>query len=240
MSSGKLTEKGKKKIGILVIIIFVLFMAAVMWFVGRPIISFVSEPDMFRDWVDGHGIWGRLAFIGMTVLQVVVAIIPGEAFELGAGYAFGAVEGTFLSVIGTTIGSIIIFLLVRKLGVNLVEVFFSVEKIKSIKFLQNEKRRDILFCIIFAIPGTPKDLLSYFVGLTNMRLTTWIFIASFARLPSIITSTVGGDALGEEKYGFMILVLAITLVISIVGVIVYNNFCNKRREKQEEKEKINK
>ena len=233
MRPGKMREEHKKLAGIIVLILLVLFACAVMWLVGRPIVRFVSEPEHFRAWVDSHGVWAKLAFIGMTVFQVVLAVIPGEPFEMGAGYAFGTLEGTILSMIGTTIGSIIIFLLVRRFGVKLVEVFFPVEKIQSLRFLQNDRRRDILFCIIFAVPGTPKDLLSYFVGLTNMRLSTWVIIASVARFPSIITSTIGGDALGEEKYGFMIVVLAITLVLSICGILGYNAFTKRRNEKRE-------
>ena len=39
-------------------------------------------------------IWGRVAFIGMVIFQIIVACIPGEPLEIGAGYAFGALEGT--------------------------------------------------------------------------------------------------------------------------------------------------
>lgn len=63
-------------------------------------LKFVSEPEKFRAWVDGHGIYGRLAFIGMMVLQVFIAIIPGEPLEIGAGYAFGMWEGTLLCMAG--------------------------------------------------------------------------------------------------------------------------------------------
>mgnify|MGYP000043083382 CR=1 FL=1 len=43
--------------------------------------------------MDSHGFGGKLAMVGMMVLQVVVAVIPGEALEIGAGYAFGAGRG---------------------------------------------------------------------------------------------------------------------------------------------------
>lgn len=53
---------------------------------------------------------------GMMVLQVVVAVIPGEALEIGAGYAFGAWEGLLLCLIGAAIGSAIIFFFVKLLA----------------------------------------------------------------------------------------------------------------------------
>ena len=62
-------------------------------------IEFVSEPEKFRLWVNSHGFFGKIAFVGMVFFQVVLALIPGEPLEIGAGYAFGAVEGTILTVI---------------------------------------------------------------------------------------------------------------------------------------------
>ena len=81
------TPKQKKIISVSCIAVFLLFSALICWFVGRPMLKFVSEPEKFRAWVDGHGIYGRLAFIGMMVLQVFIAIIPGEPLEIEIGRA---------------------------------------------------------------------------------------------------------------------------------------------------------
>lgn len=61
---------------------------------------------------------GRIYFLGIQILQVVVAIIPGEPIEMGAGYAFGAVEGTLLCMAGTIIGSMLVYFFVRRFGVK--------------------------------------------------------------------------------------------------------------------------
>lgn len=222
-----ITEKHKKIISGCVIAAFILFCSAVGWFVGRPLVEFVGQPEAFRAWVEKSGFWGMLAFVGMTVFQVVIAFVPGEPLEIGAGYAFGAFWGTILCVIGITIGSVIVFFLVRTLGVKLLEVFFTYEKIKSLKFLQNEKKVALLCFLLFFLPGTPKDLLTYFVGLTKIDFKHFLFIAGVARLPSIITSTVGGSLLGSEKYLFAVIVFAATLLISLAGWIIYNKIRKK-------------
>ena len=227
-----LTPKQKKCFGAVSLIIFLLFAGLVTVFIGRPMLRFVEEPDLFRNWVDEHGIGGRLLFLGMVIFQVFFAIIPGEPLEIGAGYAFGTIEGTLLCLAGTTIGGILVFLLVRKIGVRLVEVFFPIEKIRSLWFLRTSKRRNFLTFLLFFIPGTPKDLLCYFVGLTDMKLSTWICITSVARIPSIVTSTIGGDALGEEKYVLAIVAFAITAVVSVVGILIYQKIIKPRREKK--------
>ena len=209
---------------------FILLSLAAAWVVGRPMLRLVRTPELFREWVDTHGAGGRLAFLGMVVIQVVIAIIPGEPLEIGAGYAFGFWEGTLLCLLGITAGSVLVFLLVRRFGVRLVEVFFSREKIRSLRFLGDSRRRDMLIFLVMLIPGTPKDLLSYFVGLTDIKLSRWVVIAALARIPSVVTSTAGGDAVGEKRYLFALAVFAGTLVISGLGLAVYRLLCRGDRE----------
>lgn len=223
-------EKHKKLCSIAGIVIFLLFSAAVAWLIGRPLLQFVSEPEKFRLWVDSHGLLGPLAFLGMMVLQVFVAIIPGEPLEIGAGYAFGAVEGTVLCLLGAAIGSTLVFLFVRRFGVKAVEVFISREKIHSLRFLQNTRRVHLFLVVAFLLPGTPKDVLCYVAGLTTMKLGYFVLISSICRLPSVITSTIGGNALGSGQWITAILVFAFTLLISAIGLLIYKRILRFREE----------
>lgn len=184
-------------------------------------LQLAADPAKFRDWVQARGVVGKIAYMGMVILQVLVALIPGEPLEIAAGYAFGAIEGTLLCLGAATLGSLLVFGLVRRFGVKLVEVFFSREKLRSLRFLQSSGRRRILFAIIFILPGTPKDLLCYFAGLTDIPFATWLLLCSLGRLPSIITSTIGGDALGTQSYLSAAIVFAVTLAVSGLGVLAY-------------------
>ena len=224
----QLTEAHKKKIYLFAIVVALLFIAAVGYLVGKPMVDFVREPERFRAWVDSSGFMSRVIFVGMVVFQLVIALIPGEPLEMGAGYAFGAVEGTILCIIGCVIGSALVFLFVRRFGVKLVEVFFPREKIRSLRFLQDSRRLVLLTFIVFFIPGTPKDLLSYFIGLTDMKLGTWLFITAVARIPSIVTSTVTGDALGLKDYQFALIAFGVTLALSLAGILVYRRLSARR------------
>lgn len=210
-------------------------MVVVFLFVGMPMIRFVEDPAQYRTWIDGKGLLAQLSFIGMVFFQVIIAIIPGEPLEICAGYAFGMLEGTLLCIIGIALGSAAIFLLVRTLGVKLVEVFFSVDKIRSMRFLRDARKRNTLTFAVMLIPGTPKDLISYFIGLTDMKLHEWIVISTIARIPSIVTSTLGGNALAEQNYLFAVIVFVITAAISIVGILVYNKISRRREKKKSAK-----
>ena len=228
-----MTDRQKKLIAAAGIFLFVCLCGLVFWFAGRPLVQFVSEPERFRDWVDAHGLRGRIAFLGMVILQIFVAVIPGEPLEIAAGYAFGFWEGTFLCILGMTLGGALVFCFVRKLGVKAVEVFISRDKIASLRFLQNTRRLYAFTIIAFLLPGTPKDVLTYCVGLTPIRLSHWLLITSCCRLPSVITSTLGGSALGTGKLLSAGVVFAVTICISLIG---YGLYCRLRRKEAAEQD----
>lgn len=214
------------------IFLFLVLSALVCYFAGRPLIRFARQPELFRQWVDQQGPLGPLAFMGMVILQIVVAVIPGEPLEIAAGYAFGALEGTLWCLLGAFVGRTVVFLLVRRFGTRAVEVFFPLEKLQDLKFLQNRRRLTVWVFFLFFLPGTPKDVLCYIVGLTKIPLRSWLIISAVAPIPSIVTSTIGGDALGMGNYAFAALVFVLTLAISGLGLLFYRAVCRARERRE--------
>lgn len=231
-----MTDKQKKTLYSVAIVVFILFTLSIAWFVGRPLIRFVRQPEQFREWVQSHGLLGQAAFLGMTILQIVVAIIPGEPLELGAGYAFGFWRGTLLCELGILLGGLLVFLFVRRFGVKAVEVFFPREKIDHLRFLHNEKRLEFWVFILFFIPGTPKDIMTYIVPLTPMKLSTFLLLSTVARLPSVVTSTLGGNALGTGKWLTAVIVFGATALASAIGVAVYLRICLRSERRRQEQQ----
>ena len=92
--------------------------------------------------------------------------------------------------------------------------------------------KKILAFILMSVPGTPKDFLSYFAGLTPLSLRQWLGIVAIARLPSLLTSTITGAAAGEENYTVSAIMLGITLFLSLLG-IVYYRYLTKQEQKTE-------
>src|SRR5687767_3254892 len=54
------------------------------------------------EWIDDQGAWAAVLFI-LVMALVVVLILPGIFFTMGAGYVFGIVPGVFYVVAGTTL-----------------------------------------------------------------------------------------------------------------------------------------
>ncbi len=219
--------KSKKFYGIFIVVLVLIFATLVSIFIGVPLLNFASEPKKFRITITELGLYGRLAYIGMLLIQIIFALVPGEPFEILAGYTFGAFEGTLLCILASVVGSSIVFFLARKFGRKFVNLFFSDEKINSLKILQSKKKINYLVFILFFIPGTPKDLLSYVAGLTPIKFLPYIIISTLAKFPSIITSTMGGNALGEKNYYFALVVFLITALICLIGLFIYNKITKK-------------
>ncbi|MGI6105934.1 MAG: TVP38/TMEM64 family protein [Raoultibacter sp.] len=226
--NSKLSLKAKRIISITVLVVVVAAAVATALAIMPTLLSIVEDPESFRRWVQERGFGAKLAMIAMMTLKVILPIIPGKPFEIGAGYAFGAVEGTVLCIVGAALGSYIVFALVRVFGVRVFNLFYPREKLLAMKFLQDTERLSVWMFFIMLIPGTPKDFLSYFAGLTNMKFSTWLVISPIARIPVVIMATLGGNALGTQDYTLALVVFVISVLISVIGLAAYNRIRKSR------------
>lgn len=217
----------KRTIGIILVAAFFGIMILLAVYVGAPLIEaiFGGEGDAastFQKIVDDNPVSGRLIYVGVQILQVFIAFIPGEVVEIAGGLAFGALEGMLLSLIGVAIGSSVIFMLTKTLGMRFVELFVSRDRINELKFIRNGRNLEWLVFYVFFIPGTPKDLLTYVVGLTRMKLVPFLLISLVARIPSVLSSTWGGDAIMNGQYTKAIIIFGVALGCSLIGLLLYN------------------
>lgn len=229
----------KNWIGIASIALIVLLSVGAYFLLREPLLSFIgsNEESPFRTWMADKGAWGVLAFIGMVVLQVVIALIPGEPFEIAAGAIFGVWLGTLWCMVAAMIGSALVFWMVRLFGKKLVNLFFPDKDLDNLRFLNTSQKRDVLFFVLMMIPGTPKDLLSYIAGLTKIKFLHWMAIVAVARIPSVITSVIVGDRMGERDYLLAGIALGATLAISGVGILIYRRILKKEKEENPDETK---
>ena len=204
---------------------------------GKALWSLVTDADRFRAWIDRFGAWSGAVFVAVRSLQTVVKIVPAEPLEIGSGLLFGAVGGMLLCLLGNIIGSLVILFLTRKLGTRVLELFRLENKLRSMRFLQDREKRIALLFLFYLIPGTPKDGMTYFVGLTDVNLTEYMILTSIARIPSILSSTICGAFLGRRNIPLAIGVFAATAVLSLLGGYAYKKISSRyamRRETSEQ------
>ena len=213
-----------KKYRYLILALSIAVMAGLTLLLWKPMVNFIEDPASLSLWIENAGIWGPIVFMLLNTVQVLLAIIPGGPFEVAAGALFGPWIGTLICDIAMTAGGMVTFLFVRKFGMKFIELFVDRKEIESVKFLHSTEKSTTLLFLFFLLPGTPKDLMCYVVGLTDIKWTTWLLINFIGRFPAILLSALGGSALGEQKYGIFIATFTIIIVLYFVGSFLYKKF----------------
>lgn len=78
--------------------------------------------------------------------------------------------------------------------------------------------------VLFLILGTPKDLLVYIAGLLPVKPLRFILISTFARLPSIISSTLAGENFVAGNWKLAIALYVAIVLITLAIIIFMNKF----------------
>ncbi len=200
---------------------------------GPDLFAFFADGERLRAWVDAQGAFAPLAMVALIVVQIVAAVLPGEPLELGAGYIFGFWEGTALCMAAGLVGTFIVVTLVRTLGMKAVELFFSREKIESMKWLQDSARFELLMFVCFLIPGTPKDAMTYVAGLTRCPVWRIALITTVGRIPSIVSSTMAAGFAASGDWAASAVVVVLTAGFAAVGVGLYAAIAHRERKREQ-------
>jgi len=228
---GKLKNffSGRNVYLIISVTVLVTLLLAGSFLIGPMLADAVKDPQKFRESL-GSGFESYIIFIGIQILQVIFAFIPGEAVEFAAGYVFGAFWGTVLCLIGVAIATALVFGLTRLLGRKFTEIMLDKKDLKKLKFLNDEKNLEWIFAILYFIIGTPKDVITYFAGITKIKFGVFMVISTLCRIPSVLTSAIAGQALGEENYILSIIIFVVSAVVALAGYFIYYKI-SKRKEK---------
>ena len=208
--------------------VFLILTVIGIWFMRE----YLRDPALVRDKIGEHYLLGAVFMVLIAAVQVMIALIPGEFVEIAAGYVFGSWIGSLLCLLGIVLGSCATILLVRRFGARLVYAFYPKEKIDSLPIINDPPKRNLLTFLLFVIPGTPKDLFTYAIGLTDMSIPLYIALTTAARFPSVILSTLSGDAVGSRNYKMAIIFVIVTAAVSGIGVLIYKIFSRRHAEKK--------
>lgn len=163
---------------------------------------------------------GPVAFVGFILLQavqVVIAPVPGEVTGVLGGIIYGPFLGVLLSTIGLTIGSYIAFALSRAFGRPFVEKFVDERTMSRFDYLLHHKGAFLVF-ILFLIPGFPKDLLCYILGLGHITTAEFLVIGGTGRLFGTVLLTLGGSYIRHHQYYRLSILLGIAIVIILISM----------------------
>ncbi len=201
-------------------------------FFGKELLNILADPTSFREWLRQFGVFDELIFIFIRAAQTVVKFIPAEPLEIASGYVWGTIPGMLYCVIGNMIGTLVIFALTKRYGKKIINLFIPVKNMKLLSLLEGSKKIYALLFFLYLIPGSPKDGFTYFVGLLPVKIVPFMIITFIARMPSVLSSTMCGSTLAARQYWIAMLIFAATVILAILGGMVYNSFV-KRKEIQQ-------
>lgn len=193
------------------------------------------DPDAVRTFIESFGVWAPAALIGLQVLQVLLAPIPGQVVGVASGYAFGAFWGTVYTMIGVSIGSIIAILGAKRYGRPLVERFVGDDQLEQFDGL-TETYGFTPFFLLFLLPGFPDDTVCFIAGLTPMSANLMIVYAIIGRLPGMLALNMTGNSLALMNLDMTILLVFVIAAVS--GLSIHQrdrilSYAERRRQKND-------
>lgn len=208
------------KVKMIILIIFFVSIFLFAFFLSGDIYSIIKDPAMLKKWMNNFGTYEVLMFVLIQVFQVVIFIVPGELVEIAAGFLFGTALGSIYSIIGIALGSAASFIIARALGYEFVKWVVPEQMFNRWNiFINEDKRGGTVLFLLFFIPGTPKDALAYFAGITPVSYIKFIFISMFARLPAIVFSAYIGANIEQKEYTNALIVSVIAGIAFLIGFI---------------------
>ena len=223
------------------IVLFVILLMAYFTIKSIPLISKLANEESrieFKNEISRMGFKGVLIVLGLQILQIVVAVIPGQPMEIVSGMLYGTWGGIALCLVGIFIGTALVFFLVRRIGTDIMLLFFSnkkIDEIKNMKLFKNPAKFEILMFIMFVIPLLPKDIFIYLGGISPVRPKRFLAIATFARIPGLFLTVYAGNKLSEGSFLITAIFVGVFLIIGLIGYR-WGNFQREKMEKEEEEE----
>ena len=220
--------KNKFSEGLILKIIGALLLAAVAAIVlvkfAPQIVELARDPQKFAGYLNSFGYLGFAVFIFFEVLQVVIAVIPGDLFHFSAGFIYGMPLGFILAYFGELLGAVIAFGLARSFGADIVKKFVREERIQKTGRLINSAKGTFGILLICLVPAIPKDVLVYVAGLTPVKPSRFLTVFLLSRIPDIFIKASGGSVLYYHNYTGFIIIMAALLLLVGVGYILKNKF----------------
>ena len=217
---GKPVRRGDifKILGLTAFVAIIALLGGLVW----PYIHTLFEPggidEVIND-VRNAGPLGFLILLALQFLQIVVAFIPGEATQMAAGMLYGPWLGSLIILLGSILSSAFVFVVVHRLGAPFVRDIVSDKWLEKFERFEQSGKLELTVFILFLIPAMPKDVFTYLVPLTSMRMRNFLLLSNIGRIPGILVSTYAASGLVDGNMWQSIIILAVVAVIAVVCVI---------------------
>jgi len=195
-----INPKIKSAIGIILIV------------VAFIVVSYIVQNnlDFFKNYIE-NGFLGMIIYVLIVIASIVIAPINEVILIPVATALWGWFITALLTLLGWTLGSVIVFVLTRKYGAPLIRKLLPLDKIyKYEKFMP---QNHLFVGIILLRIAIPIDVVSYAIGLfTNIRFIPYFFATLIGFLPlAFFLAYIGTLPAYVQIISFVIFLLVIII-----------------------------
>lgn len=202
-------------------IIFLLYLLvpAIHYTVNSMISTLASTNlDQVVEFIRSYGVYAMLISFVLMVFSSVIAPLPAFMITFSNAIIFGWWQGALLSWSSAMVGAALCYGISRVLGRDIVEKYATRSALASVEsYFERYGSKTILICRL--LPFVSFDAVSYFAGLTPIKLMPFLIATGIGQLPAtIIYSYVGGMLTGSAQYVVtaLLCIFALTILISII------------------------
>ena len=201
------------------IVLIVIIVGVPLWILifHREFISDTRNSEKVLDYLRNFNeLKAALIYMAFEIVQIVVCILPGQVFQIAAGYVFGFIRGLIYSIPGIIIGTTFTYYIAKLLGEDAMLMLFGKKRTDRYKKLLNSEKAYIVTFIIYLIPGLPKDLTCYVAGISNIKFKPFLIISTAGRIPAMCGSLLFGHFYLNKNNEAMIILAILVLSICII------------------------
>lgn len=182
----------------------------------------IEYKEYIVDKIRGFGGYSILIIILLQIIQTIFMIIPAGPIVMISGMLLSEGTAVLTSIIGQTLGGIIVYFLVKQLGIRFIALFVDPKKIYESKLLKNKERCEVMMFGYLMIPALPKDIVSFIAPFTGIDFKSFVMINLFARIPMTIVSVFMGSSLIDFNMVLLIVLTIISCILALLCFIFHN------------------
>ncbi|MFQ5577532.1 MAG: TVP38/TMEM64 family protein [Anaerolineae bacterium] len=180
----------------------------------RPIVVLLSMQDtaLLRAEVARLGALAPAAFLGLSVVQIVGAPIPGYPVQFLGGALFGALLGGVYGVLGMVAGGVLAAWLARTLGRPFIEAHVAPQTLAKYERLAKLETLWVWVLILLTPLG---DFPYYIAGLSRVKFSTLVLAILISRGPfTVLVAWAGATSVQAPPWVFWLLVAGVLALVA--------------------------
>ncbi|MBM7554101.1 TVP38/TMEM64 family protein [Thalassobacillus pellis] len=178
---------------------------------------------------------GPLPGILLPMIESFLPILPLVAFVLANAVAYGLLKGFFYSWIGSSVGAIIVFTIIRRLGKKRFMQFISERKqVKRVTSWVEEHGFGPLF-LLMCFPFSPSSIINVVAGLSGVSRQQFVLAVLLGKSVMIFTiAYVGASIRSFAEHP----VKAIVVAVCIALFWILGKFLEKYLQRKAERNRV--